>query len=69
MAAWERVAEREWATAKGGQRRDQEAWVSVLVMLDLLKAHEQVRHHRLVEAADRTGFPLWQSKLQIDLST
>eukprot|EP00959_Pyramimonas_sp_CCMP1952_P324007 6780986-Pyramimonas_sp.AAC.1 len=65
-AAWQQAAECEWATAKGRQQRDPEAWVSVLAMLDLLKACEKVRHHHLVETAVRTGFPLWQLKSQID---
>ena len=41
--------------------------MAVAVLLDLLKAIEQVRHHWLLKAAQDTGFPLWQLKLQLDL--
>eukprot|EP00959_Pyramimonas_sp_CCMP1952_P427993 8963321-Pyramimonas_sp.AAC.1 len=40
-AAWQQAVECEWATAKGRAADDPEAWVAVLVLLDLLKACEQ----------------------------
>lgn len=65
QAVWQQAAWSEWATYKqttdGGQRR----WSSAQVLLDLLKAFEQVKHHWLLQAAVEYGFPLWQLKLQV----
>eukprot|EP00959_Pyramimonas_sp_CCMP1952_P294824 6166328-Pyramimonas_sp.AAC.1 len=38
-----------------------------MVLLDLVKAFEQVEHHWLLKAAVATGFPLWQLKLNVEL--
>ena len=48
----------EWATQKGVEAGDDRSWTAVAVLLDLLKAYEQIRHHWLVAAAIETGYPL-----------
>ena len=67
QAVWHQAAIGEWATQRGADSGDPEAWVAVAVLLDLLKAFEQVRHHWLLDAAIATGFPLWQLKLTLEL--
>eukprot|EP00959_Pyramimonas_sp_CCMP1952_P342762 7180722-Pyramimonas_sp.AAC.1 len=57
----------EWATAKGEADGDPASWCALAVLLDLLKAYEQIRHHWLVEAAIDSGYPLWQLKLSLEL--
>eukprot|EP00959_Pyramimonas_sp_CCMP1952_P107137 2239968-Pyramimonas_sp.AAC.1 len=62
-AVWQQSAWSEWTTVKG-KGAQAGLWTSAHVMMDLLKAFEQAQHHWLLEAALRTGFPLWQLRLQ-----
>eukprot|EP00959_Pyramimonas_sp_CCMP1952_P363786 7618035-Pyramimonas_sp.AAC.2 len=57
----------EWATQKGVAAGGERGWTAAAVLLDLLKAYEQIRHHWLVAAAIETGYPLWQFKLSLQL--
>eukprot|EP00959_Pyramimonas_sp_CCMP1952_P353811 7412990-Pyramimonas_sp.AAC.1 len=62
-AVWQQSAWSEWTTAKG-KGAQAGLCTSAQVMMDPLKAFEH-QHHWLLEAALRTGFPLWQLRLQI----
>ena len=56
---WVQVAGAEWAATKG--------FSSGLILLDLQKAFEHVIHFELLAAAQRSGFPLRQLKLLLEL--
>ena len=66
-AVWQQSAWSEWATFKQEVDGGQERWASAQVLLDLVKAFEQIKHDVLLEAAIKYDFPLWQLKLQVEL--
>eukprot|EP00959_Pyramimonas_sp_CCMP1952_P276946 5789397-Pyramimonas_sp.AAC.1 len=66
-AIWHQTAMSEWATQKGAAAGDEREWTAVAVLLDLLQAYEQVRHHWMAAATIETGYPLWQLRLSLQL--
>ena len=65
-AVWQQTVLSEWVSCKS-RGASKGIWCSAQVLLDLLKAFEQVQHHWLLRAAVATGFPLWQLRLQFEL--
>eukprot|EP00959_Pyramimonas_sp_CCMP1952_P100906 2110807-Pyramimonas_sp.AAC.1 len=67
-AVWQQTPWSDWAACKSREVGSSSGlWCSAQVLLDLLKAFEQVQHHVLLEAAVATGSPLWQLRLQVEL--